>query len=243
VKVRRLVLLGVGVLALLTACSGQSTSPPPPAPTSTKAAPIAGALPGNQVEPAVKTAFQGATAVHISGTLNNGSGALTLDLQLNKDDSASGTVSEGGPSIPLRSVHGVDYMQFTPQVISGDTNPAVQKAGAALTNKWVVGTSSLASDVVNGLKPLLDYNDFLSNMFSTQSQVPQATTLDVVDNTPVIVYEAADGASVYVAKTAPHYLMRLTSPSAGSGQLDFTGWNKPVPVAAPPAAQLYHATG
>ena len=34
VKVRRLVLLGVGVLALLTACSGQSTSPPPPAATS-----------------------------------------------------------------------------------------------------------------------------------------------------------------------------------------------------------------
>jgi hypothetical protein len=237
----RLVLVGVGVAAMVTACSGGQTSTPP-ATTSAAPAPVAGALPGNQVQPAVKAAFQGATAVHVKGTLNNGSGSLTLDLQLNRDHSASGTVSEGGPAIPLRVVQGIDYLQFTPQVISGSGNAGVRQAGAALRNKWVPGTSRLASDVVDSLTGLLDYDSFLQNMFSVQSQVPNATTTDVVDDVPVVVYEAADGASVSVAKAAPHFLMRLTAPSTGSGELDFTDWNKPVPVTAPTSAQLYHAT-
>jgi len=44
---------------------------------------------GSQVENAVKSAFSGATAVHIKGTLTNSSGTLSLDLQLNKDNTAA----------------------------------------------------------------------------------------------------------------------------------------------------------
>jgi len=142
-------------LAVVTACSGPSTSAPAPsapapAPGSSarpapKAVNIPGALPGNQVESAVKSAFSGATAVHIKGTLTNSTGTLSLDLQLNKDNTASGTISEGGATIPLVAVNGKYYVQFTPQLISQSTNASVGQLGSALTNKWVSSDSSLAS--------------------------------------------------------------------------------------------------
>ncbi|HVV20089.1 MAG TPA: hypothetical protein VHF06_11685 [Pseudonocardiaceae bacterium] len=233
--VRRL-LLPIALLLATAACTSRPTTTPTAATgttTTTSTAAVPGALPGNQVEGAVKAAFQQASAVHVAGTIVNSSGSLTLDLQLNKNHTAAGTVNEGGATIPLRAVDGTYYVQFTPQLISASTDAAVRQAGAKLTNKWVTGSSPLASGIVDNVKGLLDYDSFLQGMFSTQSQVPTATTTDTVDNVPVIVYEASDGASVSVATASPHYLMRLTAPSSGTGSIDFTNWNKPVPVSAP----------
>lgn len=232
-------------LAVGTACSSGSSSTPAPSGSSVPThAPPPGALAGDQVENAAKTAFEGASAVHIKGQLNTQSGTLQMDLQLNKDNTASGTISEGGATIPLIAVDGKYYVQFTPDVISKSGNPAATSVQAALANKWVPSTSKLASGMVDSLKGLLSYNDFLTNMFGQPgTQIPKATTADVVNNTPVVVYEASSGSAVYLAKSSPHYLMRMTAPSSGSGQIDFTNWNKPVPIKAPTAAQIYSGPG
>jgi hypothetical protein len=208
-----------------------------------KAVSVPGAPPGNQVESVVKTAFAAATAVHIKGTLVNTTGSLSLDLQLNKDGTAAGTISEGGPTIPLLAVNGKYYVQFTQALISQSTNATVGQIAPALTNKWVSSDASFASDMVSGVKPLLTYDSFVSAMFGQTSEVPTLTGVDVVNNNPALVYESTDGSTVYVAKSAPHYLLRMTAPASGSGQLDFTGWNQPVPVTAPPASQIYAGPG
>lgn len=239
-------LVGLG----LAACSGSpSTSATPPAASGSSAvvAPKAVGVPGapaaNQVVTLVKAAFQGASAVHIKGTLVNGSGSLTLDLQLNKDDTASGTISEGGPTIPLVAVHGKYYVQFTQALISESSDPTVQQLGPSLANKWVSSDASFASGMVSGVQPLLTYDSFVTAMFAQDSEVPTLTGTDVVNNTPALTYESQDGSIVTIARADPHYLLRMTSPAAGSGQLDFTGWNQPVPVSAPPANQIYSGPG
>ncbi|HYS34305.1 MAG TPA: hypothetical protein VEO01_01525 [Pseudonocardiaceae bacterium] len=241
------VVLVFGVaLAVVTACSGPST-PAPATGSSSRPAPkavnIPGALPGSQVENAVKSAFSGATAVHIKGTLTNSTGTLSLDLQLNKDNTAAGTISEGGAAIPLIAVNGKFYVQFTPEMISKSTNASVGQLGSALSNKWVSSDSSLASAMVAGLKPLLNFDSFVSSMFGQASEVPTLTGTDVVNNLPVYTYESADGSVVYVGKAGPHYLARMTAPATGSGSIDFTGWNQPVPVTPPPASAIYTGPG
>ena len=238
-------------LAVVVACSAPNTpAPSTPAPatgSSSRPAPkaviIPGALPGNQVESAVKSAFASATAVHIKGTLTNSTGTLSLDLQLNKDNTAAGTISEGGAQIPLIAVNGKYYVQFTPQMISQSTNASVGELGSALNNKWVSSDSSLASSMVAGLKPLLSFDSFVSSMFGQASEVPTLTGTDVVNNLPVYTYESADGSVVYVGKASPHYLARMTAPASGSGSIDFTGWNQPVPVTPPPASAIYTGPG
>lgn len=246
VAMSRRVLAVVLFLGLAVAgCSGQGT--PAASSSSTPSAPkaisVPGAPPAGQVENAVKAAFAAANAVHIKGTLVNSTGSLALDLQLNKDGTASGTISEGGPTIPLIAVNGKYYVQFTQALISQSSNAQVGQIAAALTNKWVSSDASIASSMVSGLKPLLTYDSFVSNMFGQASEVPTLTRTDVVGNLPALVYESKDGSTVYVAKSDPHYLLRMTAPASGSGQLDFTGWNHPVPVAPPPAAQIYSGPG
>ena len=240
------VLVFAAALVVVTACSGPST-PAPATGSSSRPAPkavnIPGALPGNQVESAVKSAFSGATAVHIKGTLTNSTGTLSLDLQLNKDNTASGTISEGGATIPLVAVNGKFYVQFTPEMISKSTNASVGQLGSALSNKWVSLDSSLASTMVAGIKPLLSFDSFVSSMFGQASEVPTLTGTDVVNTLPVYTYESADGSVVYVGKAGPHYLARMTAPASGSGSIDFTGWNRPVPVTAPPASAIYTGPG
>ena len=212
----------------------------PPAP---KAVSVPGAPPASQVTALVKSAFAGASAVHIKGTLVNSSGQLSLDLQLNSDNTASGTIGEGGPQIPLIAVNGKYYVQFTPDMIASTQNTAVSQIGPALAGKWVSSDASFASSMVSGLKPLLTYKSFVTAMFAQTSEVPTLTGTDVVNDTPVLVYESQDGSTVYVAKASPHYLLRMSAPASGSGQLDFTRWNQPVAVAAPPASQIYRGPG
>jgi type 1 fimbria pilin len=244
----RLPVVLVAVLALATACGGgQSATPAAPAASSQARVPVAVSVPGapagNQVESVVRSAFLGATAVHIKGSLSNSTGSLTMDLQLNKDDTASGTISEGGADIPLIAVGGKYYVKFTPQLISQSSNAAVGQVGPVLDNKWVSSDSPLATDMVAGVKPLLTYDSFVSNMFGQASAAPTLTGTDVVNNTTVLVYESSDGSTVYIARSSPHFLERMTAPASGSGELDFTGWNQPVPVTAPPAAQIYTGSG
>ncbi|HEX9334900.1 MAG TPA: hypothetical protein VF892_03400 [Pseudonocardiaceae bacterium] len=236
-----LLLLGLAVAACsgTPAASGSSSSTAP----APKAVNIPGAPAGNQVESVVKAAFAGASAVHIKGTLVNSTGSLSLDLQLNKDNTASGTIGEGGPTIPLIAVNGKYYVQFTQALISQSSNAAVSQIGSALTNKWVSSDASIASDMVSGLKPLLTYDSFVSSMFGQSSEVPTLTGTDVVNDIPTLVYESTGGSTVYIAKSSPHYLLRMTAPASGSGQLNFTGWNQPVPVAPPPAGQIYTGPG
>lgn len=232
-----LALLGL----VLTACSGApAASSTPPAP---KAVTVPGAPPGSQVTALVKSAFAGASAVHIKGTLVNSSGSLSLDLQLNKDGTASGTIGEGGPNIPLIAVNGKYYVQFTQEMVANTQNSAVSQVGPSLTGKWVSSDASIASNMVSGLKPLLTYDSFVTAMFAQTSEVPTLTGTDVVDNTPVLVYESQDGSTVYVTKSSPHYLLRMSAPASGSGQLDFTGWNRPVAVSPPPANEIYSGPG
>ncbi|HEX4705770.1 MAG TPA: hypothetical protein VH352_26870 [Pseudonocardiaceae bacterium] len=240
---RSLLPVVLGAVLLVTACSGNAPAASGGTSQVPKAVSVPGAPAGSEVENAVRTAFLGATAVHIKGTLTNNTGSLSLDLQLNKDNTASGTISEGGAAIPVLSAGGKFYVQFTPQLISQSTNSAVGQAGAVLTNKWVSSDSPLASSMVAGLKPLLTFDSFVSNMFAQTSAAPTLTGTDVVNNTPALVYESTDGSTVYIAKSSPHYLARMTAPASGSGSLDFTGWNQPVPVSPPPAAQIYTGAG
>lgn len=232
------------LVGLVAACSSTpAAGGSPSAARVPKAVSVPGAPPGSQVESVVKAAFAGASAVHIKGTMVNSAGSLSLDLQLNKDNTASGTIGEGGPAIPLISVGGKYYVQFTQDLITHSSDTAVSQIGPTLTNKWVSSDASIASDMVSGLKPLLTYDSFVSAMFSQTSEVPTLTGVDVANGVPALTYETVDGSTVYIAKASPHFLLRMTSPAAGSGQLEFTGWNQPVAVSPPPADQIYSGPG
>lgn len=230
---------------LLAACANQGSPVAASGGSTTAAAPTATS--SAVTVAGIKSAIQGASAVHIKGTVTSSGSTVTLDLQLNKNGSASGTLGEGGADIPIVLANKVVYVQFTGDVMKANGVQPASAAGKLLLNKWVPSTSQVlsGSDIVSGVQPLLDYDTFTSGMISQiPSGDPKVGKTDTINGTPVQLLTFSDGSTADVATTSPHYLMRLTpGPKDGSGSLDFTNWNQPVAVAAPPASEIYSGPG
>lgn len=56
----------------------------------------------------------------------------------------------------------------------------------------------------------------------------------------LLVFRTADGSTADVAAASPHYLAGMAD---SSDVFDFAGWDQPVAVTAPSAAELYSGPG
>jgi hypothetical protein len=213
------------------------TPPASSAPTTTTPA-----LPADQVQSAVKTAALGASAVHVKGY----DAGVALDLQLNKD-SASGTLTKQGATIPVRLVNGVYYVQCTDNFLKMAGLSPNSPAQRVLRNKWVSSTSKFGANMTGAFKDTFSYDGFMQKFFN---QVPDKkgawspTGSDTVDGVAVLGFKNnTDGWIVDVAAASPHYLIRGVGPAANAGTIDFTRWNQPVQITAPPTSEIYVGPG
>ncbi|HEY4457247.1 MAG TPA: hypothetical protein VGN81_23250 [Pseudonocardiaceae bacterium] len=231
--------MSAALVAGTAACGGSITGSGSAAPAATTTTTAPAALQASDVV----TAINNATAVHVKGTLDDSGSTITMDVQINKDAGASGTIAIGGPTYPIVFVDKVVYIQFTPDVIKSSGIDPTSAAGTLLSNKWVPSTSKIlaGSDLASSVEPLLDYTQFATEITKNIPTGPvKAGKSDTVDGTPVVEYTFSDGTPADIATTSPHYLMRLLpGPKDGAGQLDFTGWSQPVPVQAPSASEIF----
>lgn len=232
------VLLGAAVVAGTAACGSQNASSGGSAATTTTTAPPAAVQAAD-----IKTAMQNASAVHVKGSITDSGSKVSVDVQLNKDGTASGTIADGGPNIPIVLANKVIYLQFTPDVMKGNGIDATSAAGMKLANKWVPSTSKLmaGSGLATSVQPFLDFSQFIGSLAQNMpTGALKAGKSDVINGTPVVLYTFPDGTPADIATSSPHYLIRLLpGPKDGAGQLDFTGWNQPVAVQPPPASEIY----
>lgn len=183
-----------------------------------------------------------------------------MDLNLNKDGSNSGSVSQGTATVPVKVVNGVTYVQLTPTLLKQEaaTDPSVT-AGVInlIQNKWVSSQSSIGQSIASSFNGLTSYDAFLAtieNGGASASAAASATgsassaPLTLVDLTPagttsynggtVAVYKSSDGSTAYFAASGPAYLEKVTAAGSTSGTITFT-WNQPVTVTAPPSSDIF----
>lgn len=234
------VLLSATVVTLTAACATSGTpTAAPPAP-STPAMPSA-----DKVLSVVKTSANNASAVHVKGNIVDSGAKVSLDVQMNKDGSASGTIGQDGQNFNLIIANGTDYVQFTKDLLSASGLDATSEPGSLLLNKWVSSKSKLlAGSGMEDTFKQMSFNSFVSSVFSDfDGERAKASGTSTVDGVPVGIYKAQDG-TAYVSTSTPHYLIRMVeAPSDGNGQIDFTGWDKPVRVDPPSAAEIYSGPG
>jgi hypothetical protein len=193
----------------------------------------------DQVVSAITTAYQGASAVHVKGSMVSDGSTIKIDLQLN-NDSGSGTLEKDGLTLPVIWANGVYYVQFTDSLITDLGQSPTSGPGAALRNKWV-NYASLGSSMATGVKDALAYNAFLQKSVDEITQAFTAAGSEAVNGVAVLAFKGADGTIVYLAASTPHYLMRVVEPQIGS--TDFTRWNRPVAVTLPPASEIHLGPG
>lgn len=195
---------------------------------------------------AFKQAAGQSTAVHVVGTMKQGTDNATIDIQLNKAaGTASGSITDNGATIPFRAVGGIIYVQFTPDVLklSGASSDAA--TAAVLKNKWATSKSSVGSELASGFKDFASFDSFLTSVNGTSDGLfdfssATAAGTDTVNGQSAAVYKDAGAAEAYFAASGPAYLLKVASTDSSSSSAVTLTWNQPTTVTAPPASQIYN---
>lgn len=257
-------LLAAALLAAVTAAGAAGCSSSSPAPSTATSGPTSAptsnvGLSGAQLQSAFKSAAAGASSVHVVGAFTQNGSPYTLDLNLNRNGTTSGSISQAGAAIPVRVVNGVTYIQLTPEFLKlqAQSDPSITAAVISLMqNKWISSQSSIGQDFASSLGGLTDYNSFISTLLnggtsgsasgsaSASSSPPVSLSDLTADGTAqyngqtVAVYKSSDGSVAYFAATGPALPERVTAKGSEPGTITFT-WNQPVTVTAPQPSEIF----
>lgn len=168
------------------------------------------------------SALGGVSAMHMKGSVSESGSTVTVDMQLNRDGSAQGTMVSNGTTLPLIVVGGITYMQTTPS----------QSAATAGAGSW---TKSSGSD-----NSTTSFDLMVQNLDSPSAYSYTYQGTSTVGGLAVAQYsEEAVGGGVDKVLSIP-----LTGPALpvsvdGGARGSFTfAWDQPTRVVAPPAADV-----
>ena len=181
---------------------------------------------------AAKTAATQASAVHIAGSIQEGTTPLTLDLHLVAAKGGKGHMSESGVGFDIVRVGDKAY-------IRGSEAFYKQFGGASaaqlLKGKWLVGSATTGK--FSALTPLTDLHAFFTGALGRHDKLTKGAETTVNGQKVVALKDGANGGTLYVATTGTPYPVELVSPGNGKqGKVTFDQWNSTVTITAPKGA-------
>ncbi len=208
------------VLAVGLAAAGCSSSP-------------AGSKPAAKLMPQVQAAAKGATSVHMTGSVNQGSQKATIDMSFS-GRSVAGSVGLNGASFDLLSLNGTTYIKLDAGFLKYAKAPA--SACATICGKYVELPASSASQITGSLS----MQQLVHQVFSNKNMSAGAASGCVFSPATVngqSVLQCRQGPyTIDVAAHGKPYMVYFTGPN---GQhLAFSDWNSVALPAAPPASQV-----
>jgi hypothetical protein len=183
-----------------------------------------------EIVAAAKAAADGASSVHVSGSMISGSTPLTLNLNLTAGKGGRGQISSNGLSFQLIQTAGTVYISGSPAFYRHFAGPS---AAQLLQGKWLkapANTGEFASIAsLTDLRKLVDAG--LANSHGTLTK--GATT--TINGQKVIAIEDSSkaGGTLYVATTGQPYPIEIAKSGTEGGKITFGNWNASFPISAP----------
>jgi hypothetical protein len=225
---------------LLTACGSSGSSPIPSASGANAG------LTQAQLLARFKTALASTTALHIKGSSTQNGSAFTMDMQINKDGTAQGSIVSEGLTMPLIVAGGVSYVQVTPSLV---TVLKSQAAGAdassiskIVTGKWISSKSAIGSSMTQGLDSMTNFGEMTKELASGSGDTFSYLGTATLNGQQVAQYKdvsTSDGTSSTGTLSIPLNGTALPIAESGTsaGNATFT-WNQPTKVTAPAASDI-----
>jgi len=193
----------------------------------------AGSRPAAQMVPAIQTAANTATSVHVAGSLSSGQQTTTIDVSLD-GDSVAGYLGAYATRFYVLSLNGRNYVKLNSAFLSVEKAPA--SLCATICGKYVELPANSATQITNQVSMQL----LVRQVFDTSTMTALATS--GCDFSPMTrggkaVLECRQGSSTLdVAAQGRPYLLYWSGPN---GQhLSFSDWNSVVLPSLPPASQV-----
>jgi hypothetical protein len=206
-------------------------------------APLAGLTADQIVQKALKD-LAAASSVRITGQLPTQKGTVAIDITDVAPASCQGTIAlastgaSGSPMAAITKVDGTAYVKLNQSYLNSLHVPASESA--ELNGKYVKSTSSSTIADLSHLCVL----STLVNAFTQGGDTGFVEAGTVTDEgQPALALtqpNATDGGTVYVSDTASPVILSLQQTAGQLAFLDFTNFNAPVTVTAPPAADIFY---
>jgi len=182
----------------------------------------------NEIVAEAKKAADGASSVHVAGTINTGGASLTLDMDLVAGQGGRGRIAENGLSFELIQTGGSVYINGS---AAFDRHYGGTAGAQLLQGKWLKAPANGGSFATLG--GLTDMRKLLDTALSTHGTLTKTGTTTVAGQQAVGVTDAAQGGTLYVATTGTPYPLEIAKSGAGGGRIVFDRWNEPVALSAP----------
>lgn len=180
---------------------------------------------------ATKSAADGASSVHIAGSLSSAGSPITLNMYLVSGTGGRGRLAENGLSFELIVVDNSIYIKGSPAFYShfgGST------AAQLFRGKWLKAPA--ASGELASLASLTDLSKLIDQALANTSTIVKGATTTVRAQPVVELTDAAKDGSIYVATTGKPFPVQLVKRGSESGRVTFSGWDQPVTLTPPPNA-------
>jgi hypothetical protein len=175
-----------------------------------------------------KAAADGASSVHVIGSIVNAGSTIALDMELLKGTGGRGRLSQNGLSFELVEVGGSVYIKGSPAFYRHFAGGA---AAQLLQGKWLkapANTGSFAS-----LGSLTDLRKLLDSTLSSHGSLSKGATSTIEGQQAIGVKDVSRGGVLYVATKGTPFPLEITKGGSGGGRVNFNRWNAPVSVRAP----------
>jgi hypothetical protein len=181
-----------------------------------------------EIVAAAKTAADGASSVHVSGSIVSAGSPITLDLELVSGKGGRGQISEGGLSFNLILLDGTAYISGSPAFYSHFGGPA---AAQLLEGKWLKAPSKTGN--FSTLGSLTNLSELLDTALTDHGTLAKGPTTTLGGAHVLSITDVAHGGTMYVSTTGKPYPLEITKSGAGGGTISFDRWNAAVTLAAP----------
>lgn len=178
-------------------------------------------------------AAQGAKTVHVAGSGTSEGTKVKIDLVLDGEKGASGTITKGNLTVRLIRVGGKAY-------INGGTSLyehfGGQEAAKLLKGKWL--EASAQSGELAALNSLTNLKALLGAIEKSHGSLKKGPVKNIDGQSAIGITDTKQGGTLYVATTGKPYPIELVKTGAEGGRFTFAKWEEPVTISAPPKASV-----
>jgi hypothetical protein len=181
-----------------------------------------------QIVAAAQSAADGASSVHVAGSIVNAGAPIELDMELVSGSGGKGRLSENGASFELVELGGYVYIKGTRAFYRHVAGAA---AAQLLDGKWLKASAS--SGTFASLTSLTNLRKLLDSTLSSHGTLTKGATSTVEGQQAIAVKDSTRGGTLYVATSGTPYPLQIAKGGSSGGKIAFNHWNEPVTLKAP----------
>ncbi|MFI9270258.1 hypothetical protein ACIGXM_06050 [Kitasatospora sp. NPDC052896] len=232
---------GAAVAPASASVSASAPASPTASPTPTMAT---DSLTAEQISTQAKTAMSQLSSMKIAGTMTSDGQKMGIDITADKQGDCDGTISIGSTG-SIEILHTGSNTWMKPDATfwkSMSVQEGYSKAGDTMAmlfqGRWLTGGQN--DPDLKDVGSMCDLMNQMTKDDGSKSTVTKGTT-GVTDGVPTISLTETDSddptpSTAYIATVGQPYLVRIEQSGGDSpGQMDFSAFNQPVTVQAPPA--------